>query len=198
MPTCHKAFGEATAILAGDALLTQAFRVLAMDSPLRDPLRQVRVIREIAEAAGTVDGMIGGQMLDIQSEGMMIEASTLEYIHRSKTAAMIRVSVVAGSILAGAGEDEIERLGRFGERIGLAFQIADDILDVTSTSEQLGKTAGKDQVASKATYPAFYGIEAAERRAAELIDEATQIISTLGIETRTLEALARFFIARRS
>jgi geranylgeranyl diphosphate synthase type II len=197
-PTCHKAFGEATAILAGDALLTQAFRVLASDSPRRDPLRQVRVIREVAAAAGTVDGMIGGQMLDIESEGKRVQAPALDYIHRSKTAAMIRVSVVAGGILAGAADAQVEQLGRFGERIGLAFQIADDILDVTSTSEQLGKTAGKDKAAFKATYPAFYGLDGSERRATELIDEAVETISTLGVETGVLEALARFFIARRS
>ncbi|HZM85204.1 MAG TPA: farnesyl diphosphate synthase, partial [Blastocatellia bacterium] len=131
-PTCHKAFGEPIAILAGDALLTQAFRVLAADSPKRDAERQIRVIREVASAAGTVDALIGGQMADIESEGRKVDASTLEYIHRSKTGAMITASVVIGGTIGGASNDQIDRLREYGQRIGLAFQIADDILDVTS------------------------------------------------------------------
>ena len=126
-PTCHKAFGEAVAILAGDALLTQAFRVLSADAPNRDAERQVRVIREIATAAGSVDALIGGQIADIESEGKNVNASTLEYIHRSKTGAMITASVVVGGIIAGASEEQIDKLRGYGERIGLAFQIADDI-----------------------------------------------------------------------
>lgn len=197
-PTCHKAFGEAMAILAGDALLTQAFRVLASDSAARDPQRQVRVIREIATAAGTVDALIGGQVADIASEGKQVDDATLEYIHRSKTGAMIRAAVVAGGIIAGANEEQIDSLRRYAERIGLAFQIADDILDVTSTSEQLGKTPGKDQAARKATYPALHGIKASEARARQLVDEAVAVVSRLGVETGALEEIARFIIARRS
>lgn len=197
-PTCHKAFGEAVAILAGDALLTQAFRVLSSDSPGRDPARQVRVIREIATAAGTVDALIGGQMADIENEGKQAAQSVVEYIHRSKTGAMIRASVVVGGIIAGARDEQIDKLRAYGERIGLAFQIADDILDVVSTSEQLGKTPGKDQAAHKATYPAMYGIAASETRARKLAEEAVEIISGLGLPTQALEEMARFIIARKS
>ncbi|MFY9554425.1 MAG: polyprenyl synthetase family protein [Blastocatellia bacterium] len=195
-PTCHKAYGEAVAILAGDALLTQAFRVLAADAPGRDADRQVRVIREVATAAGTVDALIGGQMADIESEGKPVVADALEYIHRSKTGAMITASVVIGGIIAGANQDQLDKLRGYGQRIGLAFQIADDILDQTSTREQLGKTPGKDQAAKKATYPALHGIAASRARARELVDEAVEIVSGLGMKTRVLEELARFIIAR--
>jgi geranylgeranyl diphosphate synthase type II len=197
-PTCHKAFGEATAILAGDALLTQAFRVLASDAPGANPERQVRVIREFATAAGTVDGMIGGQMADIENEGRQVDPPTLEYIHRSKTGALITAPVVVGGIIAGASGGQLDKLRAYGERIGLAFQIADDMLDVTSTSEQLGKTPGKDQAAHKATYPAIHGMAASEARARELVDEAVEVASGLGVDSRILEGLARFIIARKS
>jgi geranylgeranyl diphosphate synthase, type II len=197
-PTCHKAFGEAVAILAGDALLTQAFGVLASNAPTRDAERQVRVIREAATAAGTVEALIGGQMADIESEGKRVDAATLEYIHRSKTGAMITASVVMGGLIAGADEDQIDKLRGYGQRIGLAFQIADDILDVTSTSEQLGKTPGKDQAANKATYPAIHGIAASEKRARELVGEAVEIVSNLDRETSVLEGIAKFIIARTS
>ncbi|HYP27886.1 MAG TPA: farnesyl diphosphate synthase [Blastocatellia bacterium] len=198
MPTCHKAFGEATAILAGDALLTQAFRVLSSDSAGRDHARQLRVIREISTAAGTVEALIGGQVIDIESEGKEIDDSTLEYIHRSKTGAMIRASTVVGAILGGATEEQVSAVGEYGERIGLAFQIADDILDIISTSEELGKTAGKDLTARKATYPSLHGIEASEARARRLVDEAVEIISRLDADTGRLEEIAEFIIARRS
>ncbi|HXI93181.1 MAG TPA: farnesyl diphosphate synthase [Blastocatellia bacterium] len=197
-PTCHKAFGEAVAILAGDALLTQAFRVLAADAPKRDAERQVRVIREVATAAGTVEALIGGQMADIESEGETVDGSTLEYIHRSKTGAMIAASVVVGGMVAGANGAQIEKLRAYGQCIGLAFQIADDILDVTSTSERLGKTPGKDRAANKATYPAIYGIAASQTRARELVEEAVQIVSSLGLKTQVLEEIAQFIIARSS
>src|SRR6266404_71213 len=197
-PTCHKAFGEAVAILAGDALLTQAFRVLAADAPKRDAERQVRVIREVATAAGTVEALIGGQMADIESEGENVDGSTLEYIHRSKTGAMIAASVVVGGIVAGANGAQIEKLRAYGQCIGLAFQIADDILDVTSTSERLGKTPGKDQAAHKATYPAIHGIAASQTRAREVVEEAVGIVSSLGLKTQVLEEIARFIIARSS
>jgi geranylgeranyl diphosphate synthase type II len=198
VPTCHKAFGEVVAILAGDALLTQAFRVLSSDAPFRDPSRQVRVIREIATAAGTVDALLGGQMRDIESEGKQIDDETLDYIHRSKTGAMIRAAVVTGGIIAGAAERQVERLAAYGERIGLAFQIADDILDVSSTREQLGKTPGKDQAAQKATYPALHGIAASETRARQLVTEAIEIVSSLEVKSDVLEELAEFIIARNS
>src|SRR5262249_33689187 len=157
-----KAFDDATAILAGDALLTQAFRVLASDEPHSVPERQLRVIREISIAAGTVDGMLGGQMADIENEGQDGDEATLGDIHRSKTGALFTAAVVVGGIIAGASEPQIDKLRAYGQRIGLAFQIADDILDVTSTSEELGKTAGKDAAAHKATYPGLHGIEKSE------------------------------------
>jgi geranylgeranyl diphosphate synthase type II len=198
LPTCHKAFGETVAILAGDALLTQAFRVLSADSPGRDPARQVRVIRELATAAGTVEALIGGQMRDIESEGKEVDEETLDYIHHSKTGALIRASVVTGAIIAGANQQQIAQLAAYGERIGLAFQIADDILDVSSTSEQLGKTPGKDVAARKATYPALHGIPASEARARQLVDEAIQLVRVLDIDSEVLQQLARFIVARDS
>src|SRR4029077_2380699 len=133
-----------------------------------------------------------------ESEGKAVDSATLEYIHRSKTGAMICVSVVVGGIVAGASEAQIGNLRGYGERIGLAFQIADDILDVTSTSEQLGKTPGKDMAASKATYPAIHGIAASNARARQLVDEAVDIVAGLDLKTRVLEDVARFIIARSS
>jgi geranylgeranyl diphosphate synthase type II len=186
------------AILAGDALLTQAFCVLASDTESIAPARQVRVIREIAAAAGTVEALIGGQVADIENEGKQTDEATLEYIHRSKTGAMIRASVVCGAIIAGATDDQLARLGRYGERIGLAFQIADDILDVTSTSEQLGKTPGKDQAARKATYPAIHGLERSRLRMRRLVEEAIESLPDLKAQTMVLEEIARFIIARSS
>ncbi|HSE97993.1 MAG TPA: farnesyl diphosphate synthase [Blastocatellia bacterium] len=197
-PTCHNAFGEAIAILAGDALLTHAFRVLSSDATGTDPARQVRVIREIATAAGTIDALIGGQVADIENEGKQTDGATVEYIHRSKTGAMIRASVVCGAIISGASEAEIEKTALYGERIGLAFQIADDILDLTSTSEQLGKTPGKDQAARKATFPAIYGMKESKRRMRELIDQAIDCLSSIKGDIRVLEDMARFIIARSS
>ena len=156
------------------------------------------VINEVAAAAGSWYGMIGGQMADIENEGKQVSARTLEQIHLSKTGALIAASVAVGGIIAGASDEMIERLRAYGKRIGLAFQIADDILDVTSTSEQLGKTPGKDQAANKATYPALIGLEASEARASELVDEAVELASGFGPDARVLEDLARFIIARKS
>jgi len=200
-PTCHKAFGEAIAILAGDALLTRAFEVLSSVEAQGKPpdyRKQVRVIREVATAAGTVEALIGGQVADIENENKQVGDSTLEYIHRSKTGAMIKASVVVGGIIAGARDDQIERLAAYGGRIGLAFQVADDILDVTSTSEQLGKTPGKDQAARKATYPAIHGVSASEARARQLVEEAIRIVSGLEANTAILREIARFIIERSS
>jgi geranylgeranyl diphosphate synthase, type II len=195
-PTCHKAFGEAVAILAGDALLTLSFEILASTALNAD--RRIRVIQEFSVAAGSKSGMIGGQMADIENEGKAVSASVLEQIHREKTGALIAASAAVGAIIAGASDDEIERLRGYGQRIGLAFQIADDILDVTSTSEQLGKTPGKDQAANKATYPAIYGIEASHARARQLVDEAVETVSTLGRNASLLQEIARFIVARTS
>ena len=197
-PTCHKVFGEAMAILAGDALLTLAFEVLAKPGAAPNADSQVLVIREVATAAGTVEALIGGQVVDIESEGRRVDEATLDYIHHSKTGAMIRASVVIGGIIAGAQTSDLERLRAFGERIGLAFQIADDILDVTSTSEQLGKTPGKDQASRKATYPAIHGLAASETRARELVAECDEILSGFNGDSSVLRELAAFVVARTS
>src|SRR5437868_6358008 len=141
-PTCHKVYGEAIAILAGDALQTQAYEALAR---LHCPAEaRTRIIEEIAHATGTIDGMIGGQVIDLEAEHSKPDLTTLEYIHRAKTAALITASLVSGGLYAGGADDQIQRLRSFGQQIGLAFQIVDDVLDLTQTSEQLGKTAGKD------------------------------------------------------
>jgi geranylgeranyl diphosphate synthase, type II len=194
-PTCHKAFGEAIAILAGDALQTQAYEVLAH---LRCPAEaRVRIIGEIAHGTGTIDGMIGGQVVDLEAEHVKPDLKMLEYIHRSKTAALITASVVSGGLFAGGNDDAVARLRSFGLKIGLAFQIVDDVLDVTQTSEQLGKTAGKDTAAQKATYPALFGVEESNRRAAELADSAMLQLNAFGDRADTLRSLARFLVERK-
>src|SRR3989442_826366 len=153
-PTCHKKFGEAIAILAGDALLTLAFETIG--ATLAAAERRAAIVTEVASAAGTINGMVGGQVADVEAEGKPIDPQMLEYIHRSKTAALIRASVAAGALCAGAGSEEVARLRRFGETIGWAFQVTDDILDVEESSARLGKTAGKDMAQQKTTYPAVY------------------------------------------
>jgi len=194
-PTCHKAFGEAIAILAGDALQTQAYEVL---SRLKCPAEaRVRIIEEIARGTGTVDGMIGGQVVDLEAEHTKPTPEMLEYIHRSKTAALITASLVSGGLYAGANDSQVARLRAFGLGIGLAFQIVDDILDVTQTSEQLGKTAGKDTASEKATYPALFGIEKSQQRADELVNKAFAELNTFGPGAETLKELARFLIERK-
>jgi len=195
-PTCHKAFGEAIAILAGDALQTRAFDVLAgLDCP---PAATVQIIALIANAVGTVDGMIGGQVLDIESEHLKPTPELVEAIHRAKTGALIRVSVVSGGVFVGANADDVARLDRFGRKAGLAFQIADDVLDVTADSATLGKTAGKDQATEKATWPAVYGIEQSLRDAAQLIDEAFAALDPYGSRADGLKAVARYLVDRKN
>jgi geranylgeranyl diphosphate synthase, type II len=194
-PTCHKAFGEAIAILAGDALQTRAYGVLArLDCPAE---ARVRIIEEIARGTGTVDGMIGGQVVDLEAEHTQADLETVEYIHRAKTAALITASVVSGGIFAGGNQDHVEKLRIFGQSIGLAFQIVDDVLDVTQTSEQLGKTAGKDTAAEKATYPALFGIEESRKKADALVASALASLESLGAQAETLKALARFLVERQ-
>ena len=195
-PTCHKAFGEATAILAGDALQTQAYEVLArLNCPAE---ARVKIIEEIARGTGTVDGMIGGQVVDLESEHTRPDAETLQYIHRSKTAALITASVVTGGLYAGATAEQIAALREFGLSIGLAFQIVDDILDVTQTSEQLGKTAGKDLAAEKATYPALFGLEESRKKADALLQSAAKAVEIFGSRAQVLQELARFLIERKN
>jgi geranylgeranyl diphosphate synthase, type II len=194
-PTCHKVFGEAIAILAGDALQTQAYEVLARAKCPAEA--RVQIIEEIAQKTGTVDGMIGGQVVDLESEHAKPDLSTLEYIHRSKTAALITASVVTGGMYAGATKDQVAKLRFFGQSIGLAFQIVDDVLDVTQTSEQLGKTAGKDTAAEKTTYPALFGIEESIKKADALVATAFQALEGFGERAETLKALAKFLVERK-
>ncbi len=194
-PTCHKVFGEAIAILAGDALQTQAYEVLARLKCSAES--RVRIIEEIARGTGTIDGMIGGQVVDLEAEHSKPDIQMLEYIHRAKTAALITASAVSGGMYAGANDDAVAKLRSFGLKIGLAFQIVDDVLDVTQTSEQLGKTAGKDTAAEKATYPALFGVEESLRRADELVDSALLQLSGFGGGAETLKSLARFLVERK-
>jgi geranylgeranyl diphosphate synthase type II len=195
-PTCHKVFGEAIAILAGDALLTLAFQTLAF-VPV-EPQRRLNILATIAQAAGTDRGMIGGQVADLEAEKKMPDVGTLEYIHRSKTAALIRASIVAGGIAGGATNEDVERLKCFGENIGWAFQVVDDILDVEESSAVLGKTAGKDQAQQKATYPALYGILQSRDIAADLAAKALSELDYYGERASRLRELAQFLVARRS
>src|SRR5271156_4922740 len=195
-PTCHKVFGEALAILAGDALQTQAYEVLArLECPAE---ARVRIIEEIARGTGTLDGMIGGQVVDLEAEQTQPTAQMLEYIHRAKTAALITASLVSGGIYAGAKDSEVRKLRAFGQSIGLAFQIVDDVLDVTQTSEQLGKTAGKDTAAQKVTYPALFGIEESERKADSLVSAAFSELESFGARADTLKELARYLVERKN
>ena len=194
-PTCHKVFGEAIAILAGDALQTQAYEVLSrVHCP---PPARVRIIEEIARGTGTVDGMIGGQVADLEAEHTKPDLAMLEYIHRSKTAALLTASVVSGGLYAGADDDAVCKLRTFGQSIGLAFQIVDDVLDVTQTSEQLGKTAGKDRAAEKVTYPALFGIEESIKKADTLVDRACASLESFGDRAEILKALAHFLVERK-
>lgn len=195
LPTCHKVFGEAMAILAGDALMTRCYQVLA-DIPGLPDAAVLRIIREVAAATGTVKGMIGGQVVDLESEGKPVRAPVLEYIHDSKTGALLQASVRCGAIAARADAGSLEALTAYGRKIGLVFQIVDDILDVTSSSEVLGKTAGKDEKVKKATYPALYGIDASKRKAKELAAEAVESIRGLGEGAATLRGLAAYIVAR--
>jgi geranylgeranyl diphosphate synthase type II len=194
-PTSHKVFGEAIAILAGDALQTQAYEVLAQLICPADA--RVAIIREIARATVTIDGMIGGQVVDLEAERKKPDLPTLEYIHRSKTAALITASVVSGGIYANAAAADIRRLKTYGQSIGLAFQIVDDVLDLTQSSEQLGKTAGKDAAAEKTTYPALFGIDESLRKADALVDQACAELNEYGAAASTLEDLAHFLVERK-
>jgi geranylgeranyl diphosphate synthase type II len=194
-PTCHKAFGEATAILAGDALQTLAYEVL---SRLRCPAEErVRIIEEIARGTGTINGMIGGQVVDLEAEHSKPNLETVEYIHRAKTAALITASVISGALYAGADEPAITSIESFGQSIGLAFQIVDDVLDVTETSEQLGKTAGKDTAAEKATYPSLFGVDESLHKADELVETASTMLDRFGQRAQTLKCLAHFLVERK-
>ncbi len=199
-PTNHKVFGEAVAILAGDALLTQAFILLSSPSLAAavPPATLLQVIHEISSCAGS-KGMVGGQVVDMESEGRHdIDLPTVQYIHIHKTGALIKAAIKSGALLGGARDGELASLVRYGEAIGLAFQIADDILDIEGTTEELGKDAGSDQARGKATYPAVVGIEESRRRAAELLDMALESLSGFDHRADPLREIARYVVERKS
>lgn len=199
-PTNHKVFGEALAILAGDALLTEAFKLV---SDVRfavgcAPSALLAVIHEIASCAGSY-GMVGGQVIDMESEGCKdIDIATVQYIHTHKTGALIKASVVAGALLGGADPERLAAVTRFGEAAGLAFQIADDILDIEGTTEEIGKDAGSDQARGKATYPSVIGLNAAKDEAKAMMDEALRALEMFGAEADPLREIARYIVLRRN
>ena len=196
-PTCHKVFGDALAILAGDALCTLAFEVISR-LPHVSPDRKVRLAEELARSSGTVGGMIAGQVHDIEGERQSPTAALLEKIHRAKTGALLRASVRMGAIYAGANEAEFRALTSYGEHIGLAFQIVDDILDVEQTSEKLGKTAGKDQAQQKITFPAVYGIERSRDMAEEHRAAAHLSLQPFNDRADRLRQLADLIVQRQT
>jgi geranylgeranyl diphosphate synthase, type II len=195
-PTCHKKFGEAIAILAGDALLTLAFETIGATPAAAE--RRAAMLTEVASAAGTVNGMVGGQVADIEAEGKAVDPQMLEYIHRSKTAALIRASITSGALCAGATADDVARLRRFGETIGWAFQVTDDILDVEESSAALGKTAGKDMAQKKATYPAVYGLEKSHQIATDLASKAIAELAPYAERASRVREIAEFLVLRRA
>jgi geranylgeranyl diphosphate synthase, type II len=195
-PTSHRKFGEATAILAGDALLTLAFEVLSAPGLAAD--HQLRLIYELSHAIGTRAGMVAGQVVDLETTGLKTDVATLEYIHSAKTGAFIRAAVRSGALCAQAGEADLGRVTVYGEKIGLAFQIADDLLDVLGSEEALGKAVRKDGRQQKATYPALHGVERSQRIAADLILEACAALEPFGNGARRLREVAHYLVARTS
>lgn len=196
-PTCHKVFGEAMAILAGDALLTYAFQVLG-SIERAGAGRRAAMMYELAAAAGTPGGMVAGQVADLEGEGQAPDAALLESIHRAKTGALLRASVRLGAICAGAAGGELDALSRYGEHIGLAFQIVDDLLDVEQTSEALGKTAGKDAAQHKITFPAVYGMDESRRMAEREREAAREALRGFGERAARLGEIADLIVRRRS
>jgi geranylgeranyl diphosphate synthase type II len=195
--TCHKVFGEAMAILAGDALFTLAIQTLAKIEGL-EPSRQLRLVTELSFASGTVEGMIGGQVTDIEGERQPPTPDLLDRIHRAKTGALLRASVRMGGICAGADDAGIDALSAYGEHVGLAFQIVDDILDVEQSSEALGKTAGKDAAQGKITFPSVYGLETSRAMAAEHCIRAHEALAPFGDHASRLHEIAAFIVHRKS
>ncbi len=195
-PTCHRQFGEAIAILAGDALLTLAFEIIG-SAPIAATHRAA-ILTEVATAAGTVNGMVGGQVADLEAEGKPVTLQMLEYIHRSKTAALIRASITAGALSVGAPDEDVLGLRRFGETIGWAFQVTDDILDVEESSAALGKTAGKDIAQQKATYPSVYGLERSHEIARELATKAIAELAPYAGRAARLREVAEYLVLRRA
>ncbi|MBI5875968.1 MAG: polyprenyl synthetase family protein [Deltaproteobacteria bacterium] len=202
MPTNHKVFGEAIALLAGDALLTMAFQIMsrqvgrAVPANYRWAEPTLQVIQEIASAAGSI-GMVGGQVVDIESEGKEVAFPVLEYIHIHKTGELILASCRAGAIMANAGDKGLEAITKYGEAIGLAFQIADDILDVEGNKEEAGKNIGGDAKKGKATYPSVLGVDESRKRAKELVDIAIASLKGFDEKAEPLRAIARYIVERR-
>ena len=196
--TTHKKFGEGIAILAGDALLSLAFQLLGeIPTDSRWAETNLTVIHRICRAIGTSGGMIAGQTVDLTTQGKPFSRKELEYIHSSKTGALIQASVSAAALLSEASAEVRQRINAFGSNVGLAFQIVDDILDVEGSHEELGKTLGKDSLKQKATYPALYGVETSRKMVTKLVEEAIQELAFLGSRGEVLKALARFVSVRR-
>lgn len=196
-PTCHRVYGEAMAILAGDALLTLAFQVLAEAATGKEAQRYIQVIAEIAAAAGTA-GMVGGQVMDLQAENQVIDGTTMAKIHSLKTGALIRAAVRSGALLAGAEEDVLQVLTVYAEKFGLAFQITDDILDEVGEAAKMGKNPGSDRRKQKATYLSLYGLEVAREKAREAVEEAVAVLKPLGEKGEFLRFLACYLLERES
>jgi len=198
-PTCHRVFGEGVALLAGDALLTEAFRLMTdcpdSGGPEQDGWLILDIVNHVARAAG-ISGMVGGQVVDIESEGKEVDLPTLQFIHTHKTGAMILVSIQIGAKFARAREESLKALTRYGERVGVAFQIADDILNVEGVAAILGKSTGSDRSRGKATYPGVLGLEESKRRARELVGLAVDALIPFGTEADPLREIARFIITR--
>lgn len=198
-PSCHKVFGEAIAILAGDALLTEAFQLMTnrlfREGRMEHPELVLDVVHEVARAAG-ISGMVGGQVVDVESAGKEVDLPTLQYIHTHKTGAMILASVRVGARLAGAKEESLRAFSRYGEQIGFAFQIVDDVLDIEGKAEVLGKTPGSDLSRGKITYPSLVGLAESKKRAGELVDSAIEALRLFGPEADPLREIARFIHSR--
>lgn len=195
--TCHKVYGEGIAILAGNGLMTHAFQLLASGEDEVPASIRLEVIERLCRAIGTDGGVIAGQVADLCTQGKPFTAPELEYIHASKTGALIEASLTCAAVLAGASPDQLADLSHFGRKTGLAFQIVDDVLDVVGTSAELGKTSGKDSSGGKATYPALYGVERSREAAAALVAEAVERLHKWGQSARALTELARFISVRR-
>ena len=194
-PTNHKVYGDAMAILAGDAMLSRAFEMVAVRSPNVPADRLLRVVGELALVSGA-PGLVGGQVVDLESEGQAVDLETLEYIHLHKTAALLRACVVTGALIGGASDDQLQAMRTYANGIGLAFQIIDDILDVTASSEVLGKTAGKDLLADKTTYPKLLGLEASREKALQLVRESKAALEPWRNKAAPLLALSDYVASR--
>jgi len=193
--TNHKVYGEDVAILAGDALLTYAFELVATQTKGATPQSVLKVIAQLGKAVGAA-GLVGGQIVDLASEGTVVDEQTLTFIHMHKTAALLEVSVTSAAMLADAPQSVVDKLTRYAQRIGLAFQIVDDVLDITATSEELGKSAGKDIAAQKATYPSLWGLEESQKKADQLVADAIAELSDFGEKAQPLIAIAQYITAR--